>query len=228
MRPIENLRLDQWLRDQFREPFAGRIHVFAKIGMMNETFAADFQFRSKFAQVRFHHVAVGMHERIETENEIDGSIGNHRQRAPIIEVTLHARLSGETLATRFDAFIRAINGPQLLTIIFEIVRPSPEPGGNFQNRAGWQEIANARKNCARPLRSRTAPRLRPFLACLFPIVLHLLGMARTIAAMRLQSLFTRASDYILTRYVATSCLTSYCLRSVMISETYAAIPTFRN
>ena len=158
MRPIENLQFDQRFRQCVWEPFTRRINVFAKIGMMNETFAADFQFRSEFAQVRFHHVAVGMHERIETENEIDGSIGNHRQRAPIIEVTLHARLSGETLATRFDAFIRAINGPQLLTIIFEIVRPSPEPGGNFQNRAGWQEIANARKNCAGPLRGGTPPR----------------------------------------------------------------------
>ena len=52
------------------------------------------------------------------------------------------------------------------------MRPSPESGCNFQNRAGWQTIANPRRNCAGPLRSRTAPRCGPFLARLFPVVLH--------------------------------------------------------
>ena len=68
MRPVENLRLDQRLRERLRKPFARRINVFAKVRMMNETFAADFQLRSKLAQVRFDHVPVRMHKRIETEN----------------------------------------------------------------------------------------------------------------------------------------------------------------
>jgi len=70
MRPIENLRLDQRLRDRVRKPFAWRINVFAKVGMMNETFAADFQLHSKLTQVLFDDVLVRMHKRIETENKI--------------------------------------------------------------------------------------------------------------------------------------------------------------
>src|SRR5438046_9775350 len=95
-------------------------------------------------------------------------------------VTTHVRISRETLATGFDTFTRAIDNPQVLAVIFEIMRPSPESGSNFQNRAGWQEIANAGKNCAGPLRSGTAPRRGPFLARLSPIVFHLVGTARTI------------------------------------------------
>src|SRR6476659_5326212 len=52
------------------------------------------------------------------------------------------------------------------------MRPSSEPGRDFQNRARRQTLANPRKNCADPLRGRTAPRFRPFLARLFPVVLH--------------------------------------------------------
>ena len=70
MRPVENLRLDQRLRERPRKPFARRINVFAEIRMMNETFAADFQLRSKLAQVFFDDVPVPMHKGIETENEI--------------------------------------------------------------------------------------------------------------------------------------------------------------
>ena len=70
MRPVENLRLDQRLRERLRQPFARRINVFAKIGVMNKTFAADFQLGSELAQVHFHHFPVWMHKRIETENEI--------------------------------------------------------------------------------------------------------------------------------------------------------------
>src|SRR6059036_2403525 len=95
-------------------------------------------------------------------------------------VTTHVRISRETLATGFNTFTRAIDNPQVLTVIFEIMRPSPESGRDFQNRAGWQEIANARKDCAGPLCSGTSPRRGPFLARLFPIVFHLVGTARTI------------------------------------------------
>ena len=70
MRPIENLRFDQRFCQQLGNPFARRVNVFAKIGMMNETFAAYFQLCSQLAQVRFHDLPVRMHERIETENEI--------------------------------------------------------------------------------------------------------------------------------------------------------------
>src|SRR5215472_10614830 len=92
---------------------------------------------------------------------------------------MQVRVSRETLATRFDAFARAINNPQFPAVLFQIMCPSPETGPNFQNRARRQTIANPRKNCAVPLRSGTAPRHRPFLACLFPIVFH--GMTRSTA-----------------------------------------------
>src|SRR5207249_10090591 len=70
--------------------------------------------------------------------------------------------------------------PDTQAEIFQLRRPPHESGSNFQNRTGWQEIANAGKNCAGPLRSRTAPRRGPFLARLSPIVFHLVGTARTI------------------------------------------------
>ena len=71
MRPIEDLCLNQRFSEKRGNPFAWRVNVFAKIGVMNETFAADFQFRSQFAQVRFDDFPVRMHEGIEAENEID-------------------------------------------------------------------------------------------------------------------------------------------------------------
>lgn len=91
---------------------------------------------------------------------------------------MHVWLSRETPPTRFDALVRFIDNPQLVAVILEIMRPSSKAGRNFQDRARWKAIADARENCATPLRSRTTPRLRPFLARLSPVVLH--GMARTI------------------------------------------------
>ena len=67
------------------------------------------------------------------------------------------RLSRETLTARFDAFTRFINGPQLVAVILQIMRPPPEAGRNFQNRAGWQKLANARENCAVPIAQRNCP-----------------------------------------------------------------------
>src|SRR6266550_6246069 len=52
------------------------------------------------------------------------------------------------------------------------MRPPPEAGRDFQNRARRQTLANPGKDCAGPLCSRATPRSRPFLACLSPIVLH--------------------------------------------------------
>ena len=71
MRPVENLQFDQRFRQHAWEPLTRRINVFAKIRMMNETFSADFQFRSEFADVRLHNIAVRVHEGIKTEDEID-------------------------------------------------------------------------------------------------------------------------------------------------------------
>lgn len=81
-------------------------------------------------------------------------------------------MTGKALLARFDTLGRLINGPQLIAVILQIMRPPPEPGGDFQNRARRQTLANPRKNCAGPLRGRTAPRFRPFLPGLFPVVLH--------------------------------------------------------
>ena len=71
VRPIENLRFDQWFRYCLGKPLSVGIGVLTKIRMMNETFAARFQFRSQFAQISLDDVAVRMNERIKTENKID-------------------------------------------------------------------------------------------------------------------------------------------------------------
>src|SRR6478736_5393051 len=173
MRPIENLRLDQRFRERLWKPFPWGINVFAKIRMMNETFAADFQLRSKLVQVFLDDVSVRMHKRIETENEIHGRVGNHRQGTTIIQEAADMRMTGKTLQARFDTVARLINGPQLGAVVLQIMCPPPEPWRDFQNRSRRQTLANPRKNCAGPLRGRAAPRLRPFLARFFPIVLHL-------------------------------------------------------
>ncbi len=83
------------------------------------------------------------------------------------------RMTRKTLPARFETLVRFINGPQLAAVILQIMRPPPEPGRDFQNRVCRQTLANPRKNCSGPLCSGTSPRLRPFLARLFPIVLHL-------------------------------------------------------
>ena len=70
MRPVEDLCLNQRFREHLGQALARRVDVFAKIRMMNETFAADFQLRSEFAQVRFHDFPIRMHKRVETKNEI--------------------------------------------------------------------------------------------------------------------------------------------------------------
>src|ERR1700747_2156800 len=174
MRPIEDLRLDQRLRERLGQPFPRRIKVFAKIRMMNETFAADFQLGPELAQVRFHHVPVRMHKGNKTENEIHRRVGNHQQGAAVIQVAANMRNTRKTLPTRIDTFARLINSPQLVAVILQIMGPSSEPRPDFQNRVRWQTLANPRKNCAGPLCPRAAPRLRPFLARLSPIVVHLI------------------------------------------------------
>ena len=82
------------------------------------------------------------------------------------------RNTRKTLLTCFDTLVRFINRPQFVAVILQIMRPPSEPGRDFQNRIRRQALANAWKNCADPLRGRTAPRSRPFLARLFPVVLH--------------------------------------------------------
>ena len=173
MRPIENLRLDQRLRERLGQPFSRRINVFAKVRMMNETLAADFQLGPKLAQVRFHYLPVRMHKGIETENEIHRRLGNHRQGAAVIQVAADMLNTRKPLPTRVDTFARLINSPQLVAVILQVMRPPPEPWSDFQNRVRRQVLANPWKDCSGPLRSGTAPGSRPFLARLFPIVLHL-------------------------------------------------------
>src|SRR3954452_3328595 len=85
------------------------------------------------------------------------------------------RMTREPLPARFNTLVRFINSPQLIAVVFQIMRPPPETRRDFQNRSRRQTFANPRKNCASPLRGRAAPRLRPFLARLFPIVLHFLA-----------------------------------------------------
>src|SRR5438876_419695 len=92
-------------------------------------------------------------------------------------------MTRKTLPARFDTIARLINGPQFVAVILQIMRPPPEPGCDFQNRARRQTLANPRKNCAGPLRGRAAPRLRPFLARLCPIVLHAVEREQTISYM---------------------------------------------
>src|SRR5262249_48156979 len=111
MRPIQNFRLDQRLRERLRKPFARRINVFPKIRMMNETFAADFQLRSKLAQVFFDYVAVRVNKGIEAKNEIYRSVGNHGQGAAIIQDAADMRNTRKTLPARFDTIVRFINSP---------------------------------------------------------------------------------------------------------------------
>ena len=88
------------------------------------------------------------------------------------------RLSRETPRTRFDTFTRCVHNREFLTIIFKIMRPSPKAGRDLQDRPSWQAISNTRQDGAGPLRRGTAPRLGPFLACVFPIVFRFLRMAR--------------------------------------------------
>src|SRR5205814_1886477 len=64
-------------------------------------------------------------------------------------------------------FARRIN-------VFAEIRMMNETfAADFQLRFRRQTLPNPRENCAGPLRGRAAPRLRPFLTRLFPIVLHL-------------------------------------------------------
>jgi len=145
---------------------------------MNETLSADLQLRSELAQVRFDYLSARMHKRIKAENEIHRRVGNHGQGAAVVHVAADIRNTRKTLLARFDTFTRLINGPELVAVVLQVMRPPPESRRDFQDRAGWQALTNTRKDCARPLRSGTAPWRRPFLARLFPIVLH--GIVGTI------------------------------------------------
>ena len=172
VRPVENLRFDQRFGERLGKPFAQRINVFAKIRVMDETFATDFQLGSKLAQVRFHNIPIRMNEGIEAKNEIHRRIGNHRQRATVIENAVNVRMTCKTFPAGFDTVARLIHGPQLVAVILQIMRPASEPRSDFQNRSRRETLANSRKNCAGPLRGRAAPRFRPFLSRLSPVVIH--------------------------------------------------------
>ena len=82
------------------------------------------------------------------------------------------RFGCETLATCLGAFTRAINSPEFLTIIFEVVRPASKAGRDFQNGSTRQTITDPRQNGPEPFRGRRSPRRRPFLAAFFPVVFH--------------------------------------------------------
>ena len=69
--PIENLRLNQWFHYCLGKTLPKGVGVLAEIGMVNEAFAAGFQFRAQFVQVCLDDVAVRMNERIEAEDKID-------------------------------------------------------------------------------------------------------------------------------------------------------------
>jgi len=110
MLPIENAEFDQWVDDYLGQPSTAGIGVFAKIRMMNETFATDFQFFSELAKISLDNLSFCMDERIECENEIDRIIGNHGQRSPVIHMALHARISGKPLPTYLNAVRDAVHG----------------------------------------------------------------------------------------------------------------------
>lgn len=119
---------------------------------MNEAFAADLQFPSQLPQVRLDDGSVEMDERIEAKHEIDRAVRKHRQGESVVFVALHTRIIGEPPATRFDAIRDAINSPQLLAIIPEIMRPSPVTRSDLQDHMRRETFMNARQDGAKPLR----------------------------------------------------------------------------
>ncbi len=78
MFPVQDLYLAKKFADWLWNAFRYSASVRAEIRMVDESFAADLQCSSQFAEVRLDEFAPQMYKRVETEYEIHGSIGNHR------------------------------------------------------------------------------------------------------------------------------------------------------
>ena len=78
MFPVEDFYFAKKFAQRSRKAFGQGVSARAEIGMMNKSFAADFQYSSQFVEVGLDEVTAQMHERIKTENEVDRAIGNHR------------------------------------------------------------------------------------------------------------------------------------------------------
>jgi len=74
---VKNVQFGQKLSDWRRKPSLWRVRVFAKIRMMDESPAMNFQLAAQFAQVFFYDFTLKVHEYVETEDEIDRLVGKH-------------------------------------------------------------------------------------------------------------------------------------------------------
>ena len=138
--------------------------------MMKEAFSTNFQLRSQLAQIRVDETVPVVDQRVESKNEVDGIVGQHRERVSIVLINLDARIVTETAAARFVALVDFFDEPQVFTVILEVMRPPPITGSDLKDCASRQKIANPWKDHSSPLGCRSSPRFRPFFASVFPIL----------------------------------------------------------
>ena len=79
MFPIENFDFAKKVPNDLRKVFARRVRIRSEIGMVKETFAADFQFGAQFAKISFDDLLFRVNKRIKTKNEVDRLVRQHRQ-----------------------------------------------------------------------------------------------------------------------------------------------------
>src|SRR5271156_1413905 len=77
---------------------------------------------------------------------------------------------GEPLPANIDASFRQIHDDKALAQILKEYSPSPIARGDLKDRVGRHKGADAWQNGAIPLHVRVAPRCRPLLASLRPII----------------------------------------------------------
>jgi len=137
---------------------------------MEETSSADFQFRSQLAQVRLDETVSVVDERVKAKNEVNRVVRYHRQRVPVVVINLDARVVTEAAAARFETVGGFLHQPQIVAMVLKVVRPPAETGGDFENCASREPIANPREDHTGPLRCGIPPWFRPFLPAVCPIL----------------------------------------------------------
>lgn len=141
-----------------------------KIGVMQECMSTRFQDPAYFAEISAECLEVGMHERIETENEIEAGIGRARKAATVVEVALHPRIFLESLTTGFHAVGRHVDEEQGGAVLAQVVAEPAIAGRDFKSIDVPDECADPGQQGAIPEVRRVAPACGPFLSAATPVV----------------------------------------------------------
>lgn len=102
--------------------------VGAHVGVADERDTVGREHPRELLGVPGDHVALGMDEGVEAEDQVDRAIRDHRQRRAVVDVEAHAPVACEALPAVSHRRLGDVHGDQLVAELAQVVRPAPYPG----------------------------------------------------------------------------------------------------